>query len=62
MSGRNVQIDAATLSAVNRAFGVVGLLVGLALLFGGAYFVHHAHLDEFLGLIAKSQTAVGTVI
>jgi Protein of unknown function (DUF3592) len=62
MSSRNVQIDAATLGAVNRAFGVVGLLVGLALLFGGAYFVHHAHLDEFLGLIAKSQTAEGTVI
>jgi Protein of unknown function (DUF3592) len=62
VSSRNVQIDAATLGAVNRAFGVVGLLVGLALLFGGAYFVHHAHLDEFLGLIAKSQTAEGTVI
>ena len=62
MSSRNVQIDAASLGTVNRAFGVVGLLVGLALLFGGAYFVHHAHLDEFLGLIAKSQTAEGTVI
>ena len=62
MSSRNIQIDAATLGTVNRAFGVVGLFVGLALLFGGAYFVHHAHLDEFLGLIAKSQTAEGTVI
>jgi hypothetical protein len=62
MGTSKIRIDATTLSAVNRLFGVIGLLVGLAFLFAGGYWIHHQHLDAFLGLIAKSESAAGQVV
>ena len=62
MVSPNLRIDAAMLGKVNRAFGVIGLLAGMAFLIGGGWFIHHTHLDEFLDLIANSATAEGTVI
>lgn len=62
MSTPSLRMDRARISAINRAFGVVGLLAGLAVLLGGAYLMHRSHLDEFLGLITKSQSAEGVVI
>jgi len=57
-----IRIDGATLGAVNFFFGVIGLLVGLAFLFIGGFWIHHQHLDAFLGLIAKSESAEGRVV
>ena len=62
MASPNLRIDAAMLGRINRAFGVIGLLAGIAFLIGGGWFIHHTHLDEFLAQIAKSATAEGTVI
>jgi hypothetical protein len=58
----NLRIDSITLSRVNHAFGVIGFLVGLIFIIGGGYFVHRHHLDQFLGALAKSAVADGTVI
>jgi hypothetical protein len=57
-----VHIDGTTLSGVNRLLGVIGLLVGLAFLFVGGFWIHHLHLDAFLGIIANSESAVGQVV
>ena len=62
MGAVKIRIDATTLRAVNRVFGVIGLLVGLAFLFAGGFWIHHQHLDAFLGLIAKSESAAGQVV
>src|SRR5215469_7279172 len=58
----NLRIDSITLRRVNRAFGVIGFLVGLIFTIAGGYFVHRHHLDQFLGALAKSAVADGTVI
>jgi|SRR5215467_9484894 len=62
MGTTKIRIDATTLHAVNRVFGVIGLLVGLAFLFAGGFWIHHQHLDAFLQLIAKSESAEGRVV
>src|SRR5215468_3673990 len=62
MGATKIRIDATTLRAVNRVFGVIGLLVGLAFLFAGGFWIHHQHLDAFLQLIAKSESAAGQVV
>jgi len=62
MGTTKICIDGTTLGAVNRLFGVIGLLVGLAFLFIGGFWIHHQHLDAFLGLIAKSESAEGRVV
>ena len=56
------KISITTLGGVNRFFGVIGLLVGLAFLFVGGFWIHYQHLDAFLGLIAKSDSAMGQVV
>ncbi len=48
-----------TTNGINRAIGVVGLAVGLAIVFGGGYWIHRIHLDEFL---FKRAVAEGQVI
>lgn len=58
----NLRIDSAMLRRVNRVLGGIGLLTGLAFLIGGGYVIHRNHLDQFLGLVAKSATADGIVI
>src|SRR5215470_4214235 len=58
----HLHIDSVTLSCVNRAFGLMGLLVGLTFVIGGAYFIHRHHLDQFLSLMANSAATDGTVI
>src|SRR5215471_19000426 len=62
MGTTKIRIDATTLHAVYRVFGVIGLLVGLGLLFVGGFWIHHQHLDSFLQLIAKSESAMGQVV
>jgi len=62
MGTTKIRIDATTLGAVNRLFGVIGLLVGLAFLFVGGYWIHYQHLDAFLQLIARSESAAGQVV
>jgi Protein of unknown function (DUF3592) len=62
MDTTKIRIDGTTLGAVNRLFGVIGLLAGLAFLFVGAFWIHSQHLDAFLQLIAKSESAAGQVI
>src|SRR5215467_581283 len=62
MGTTKIRIDATTLHAVNRVFGVIGLLVGLVFLFVGGFWIHHQHFDAFLGLIAKSESVAGKVI
>jgi uncharacterized protein DUF3592 len=62
MASPELRIDAKTMNRVNRILGAISLLVGLAFLVGGGWWIHRNHLDEFLGLIAKSDTAEGTVI
>jgi len=62
MGTTKIRIGATTVGAVNRVFGVIGLLVGSAFLFVGGFWIHHQHLDAFLGLIPKSDTAPGQVI
>jgi len=57
-----ISIGRTTLGGVNRFFGVIGLLVGLAFLFVGGFWIHYPHLDAFLGLIAKSDSAMGQVV
>jgi hypothetical protein len=42
-------LDSTLISQINRAVGVIGLVVGLALIIlGGGFFIHHNHLDEFI--------------
>ena len=62
MGTTKIRIDATTLRAVNRVFGVIGLLVGLVFLFVGGLWIHRQHLDAFLGLIANSESAAGQVV
>jgi hypothetical protein len=62
MGTTKIRIDSTTLVAVNRLFGVIGLLAGLAFLFVGTFWIHYQHLDAFLQLIAKSESATGQVI
>ena len=62
MGTTKIRIDATTLHAANRVFGVIGLLVGLAFLLVGGFWIHHQHLDAFLALIAKSESAEGRVV
>src|SRR5215475_6657646 len=62
MGTTKIRIDGTMLGAVNRMFGVIGLLAGLAFLFAGGFWIHHQHLDAFLGLIAKSESATGQVV
>src|SRR5262245_2484214 len=62
MDTTKLRIDGPTLGAVNRLFGVIGLLAGLAFLFVGAFWIHYQHLDAFLQLIAKSESAAGQVV
>src|SRR6516165_3466098 len=57
-----IRIDGTMLGAVNRLLGLMGLLVGLAILFVGGFWIHYQHLDAFLGLIAKSDSAMGQVV
>jgi len=62
MDPATIRIDGTMLGAVNRIFGVIGLLVGLAFLLVGGFWIHHQHLDAFLQLLAKSESAVGQVV
>ena len=62
MGTTKIRIDGPTLGAVNRIFGVIGLLAGLAFLFVGGFWIHYQHLDAFLKLIAKSESAAGQVV
>jgi len=62
MASPELPIDARTISRVNLIIGAISLLVGIAFLVGGGWWIHRNHLDEFVGLIAKSDTAEGTVI
>ena len=62
MCTTKIRIDDTTLGAVNRIFGAIGLLVGLAVLFVGGFWIHHQHLDAFLRLIANSESATGQVV
>ena len=62
MGTSKIRIDATTLGAMNRLFGIIGLLLGLAFLFVGGFWIHHQHLDSFLQLIAKSESAIGQVV
>ena len=62
MGTTKMRVDGTMLRAVNRLFGVIGLLVGLALLLVGGFWIHHQQLDAFLGLIAKSESAEGRVV
>lgn len=54
--------SASTIRSIHRLVGVIGLVVGLAVLVGGGRWIHHNHLDEFLanpamadGQIAENQ-------
>jgi Protein of unknown function (DUF3592) len=58
----SMNLDAATIRTIHRVIGVIGLVVGLTVLIGGGYWVHHHHLDQFLyqsavadGQIAENQ-------
>ena len=62
MGTTKIRIGGATLGGVNRLIGVIGLLVGLTFLVVGGFWIHHQHLDTFLVLIAKSETAAGQVV
>src|SRR5215472_1308440 len=62
MDPATIRIDGTTLGAVNRLFGVIGLLVGLAFLLVGGFWIHHQQLDAFLGLIARSESAEGRAV
>ena len=62
MGTTKIRIDGTMLGAVNRMFGVIGLLAGLAFLFVGGFWIHNQHLDAFLKLIAKSESAAGQVV
>ena len=62
MASPELRIDANTMNRVNRILCAISLLVGVAFLVGGGWWIHRNHLDEFLGLIVKSDTAEGTVI
>jgi len=62
MGATKIRIDGTTLVAMNRIFGVIGLLAGLAFLFLGGFWIHYQHLDAFLQLIAKSESAAGQVV
>lgn len=48
--GDEVQVspNSIKIQAVNRVVSVVGLLAGLFTIVGGGFFLHRAHLDEFL--------------
>jgi hypothetical protein len=46
-------------ATINRAVGVISVLVGLAFFLVGGYFVHHNNLDVF---VLKSGVAAGCVI
>src|SRR5215467_1543631 len=62
MGTARIRIDATTPRIVNRLFGVIGLLAGLGFLFVAGFWIHHQHLDAFLGLVAKSESAAGQVV
>src|SRR5215831_13487547 len=62
MGTTKIRIDGTTLGAVNRIFGVIGLVAGLAFLLVGGFWIHYQHLDAFLQLIAKSKSAAGQVV
>ena len=51
-------LDSAFLGQINRAVGVIGLVVGLALILGGGFFIHHNHLDEFMLHSAVAEAEV----
>ena len=53
------QPDSLPLASVNRAMALISLVAGLALLFGGGWFIHHFHLDEF---VLDHATAQGQVV
>ena len=48
-------LDAAFISQINRAVGVIGLVVGLALILGGGFFIHN---DEFILKPAVAEAEV----
>jgi Protein of unknown function (DUF3592) len=62
MGATKIRIDSTRLDGANRLFGLIGLLVGVAFLFVEGFWIHYQHLDAFLGLIAKSESAAGEVI
>ena len=62
MDATKIHITSTTLGALNRLFGAIGLLVGVAFLIMGGFWIHHQHLDTFFRLIAKSESAVGQVV
>jgi len=51
-------LDAAFVNKINRVFGVVGLVVGLGLILGGGFFIHHNHLDQFILKPAVAEAEV----
>src|SRR5438067_12423345 len=51
-------LDSAFLGQINRAVGVIGLVVGLAFILGGGFFIHHNHLDEFMLHSAVAEAEV----
>ena len=51
-------LDSTLISQINRAVGVIGLVVGLALILGGGFFIHHNHLDEFILKPAVAEAEV----
>ena len=51
-------LDSAFLGQINRAVGVIGLVVGLALILGGGFFIHHNHLDQFILKPAVAEAEV----
>ena len=51
-------LDSAFLGQINRAFGVIGLVAGLAFILGGGFFIHHNHLDEFMLHSAVAEAEV----
>ena len=51
-------LDSAFLGQINRAFGVIGLVAGLAFILGGGFFIHHNHLDEFMLKPAVAEAEV----
>ncbi len=43
-----MNLDAATIGSINRWIGMIGLVVGLAILFVGGSWIHRHALDRFL--------------
>jgi hypothetical protein len=57
--GPSLNLNSASIGAINRVVGIVGLVFGLAVLLGGGSWIHHSHLDAFL---LKPAVAEGQVV